>query len=89
MTLVQSDRGFWFLMHEPRLSQPDDGPDGVRVVSESSAIGDYEDSWDRPGSSFLWLGDRLHLNREEVAEAVKHMQRWLDTGRLAEAEVAP
>lgn len=25
-------------------------------IQESSAIGDYSDSFDRPGSSYIWLG---------------------------------
>ena len=55
----------------------------MRLFQESSAKGDYEDSLDRPGSSFLWIGRNHHLNREEVAEFVKHLQRWLDTGSLS------
>ena len=53
------------------------------LALESSAVGDYDDSVDRPGSSFLWFGDHHHLNREEVSELVGFLQHWLDTGRLA------
>jgi hypothetical protein len=54
----------------------------TRLIQESSAIGDYEDSFDCPGSSYLWVGDDHHLDREEVAELIENMQHWLDNGRL-------
>jgi len=54
------------------------------LIQESSAIGDYEDAFDKPGSSFLWVGRYHHLNRMEVAELIERMQHWLDTGRLKE-----
>jgi hypothetical protein len=78
MRLEKSERGFMFLLHEQYRTPHEDD----RLASESSAIGDYPDSFDRPGSSFLWIGDNHHLNREEVAEFVSHLQRWLNTGRL-------
>lgn len=69
-------------------------------IYQSSAIGDYEDSFDRPGSSFLWInGD--HFDREDVQwlvgkddwsdmhlpeEARPHLQAWLDTGSLVVSE---
>ncbi len=71
-------------------------------LQASSAIGEYPDSWDRPGTSFVWLGatdkgphldelSRMHLNREQVAELVVHLQAWLGVGRLtlADAEGRP
>lgn len=39
------------------------------------------------GSSALWVGvasDRMHLDRERVAELIKVMQNWLNTGSLIE-----
>jgi len=53
-----------------------------RVVQQSSAIGDYDDSFQRPGSSYLWLGESLHLDRDQVRELTVLMQNWLETGRL-------
>lgn len=53
------------------------------TLQQSSVIGDYADSLDRPGSSFVWLGvdsERMHLNREQVAGLIARLQRWLDTG---------
>lgn len=55
----------------------------TRLIGESSAIGDYDDSMDKPGSSFLWVGTDHHLNREEVRELIQRMEHWLATGRLA------
>jgi hypothetical protein len=54
----------------------------TRLIQESSAIGDYENSFDCPGSSYLWIGQYHHLNREEVAELIARMQYWLKTGRI-------
>ncbi len=79
MKITKSDRGFFILKHELYVN-PDHQ---TRIVSESSAIGDYEDAFDRPGSSALWVGDDHHLNREELAELIKYLQCWLDTGRLS------
>lgn len=78
MHTEQSDRGFLHLIH-PAYLPPHDLQ---RIISESSVVGDYDDSWDRPGSSALWVGEHHHLTREQVRELVAHMQTWLDTGRL-------
>lgn len=79
MRIEFTERGFPCVKHEvyPPGADKDD-----RVIQASSAIGDYEDSFDKPGSSFLWVSNTHHLNREEVAELITHMQRWLDTGYL-------
>jgi len=81
MQIVKSDRGFEFLNHDAYL--PEHRGEHDRLASQSSAIGDYEDSLERPGTSFLWIGDHHHLNREEVAALVQHLQAWLDTGKLS------
>lgn len=54
----------------------------TRLIQESSAVGDYPDSMDNPGSSFLWVGNDHHLNREEVTELVSRLLWWLKTGHL-------
>ncbi len=54
----------------------------TRLIQESSAIGDYEDSEDNVGSSYLWVGNDHHLNREEVSLLVHIMSSWLIDGRL-------
>lgn len=71
-------RGFHIIVREAYLEPHEE----TRVIQESSAIGDYDDSFSNPGSSFLWLGDKHHLNREEVAELIKAMSFWLETARL-------
>ena len=76
MKAIESERGFIHIVHPLYVNQLD-----ARVISESSAIGDYKDS-DQPGSSYLWVGDGHHLNREEVQELIKLMQHWLDHKRL-------
>lgn len=78
MLVESTNRGFRIIQHPTRANEPE----MTRLIQESSAIGDYEDSWDNPGSSYLWIGDDHHLNREEVAELIGNMQHWLDTGRL-------
>jgi len=60
-------------------------------LQQSSAIGAYEDSMSKPGSSFVWLGrdvvrDRMHLDREQVFRLVNHLQHWLKTGSLEQRE---
>jgi|GEM_PF-3411062 len=54
----------------------------ARIAGESSAIGDYPDSMDKPGSSYIWIGEAHHLDREEVAQLIRALSIWLNTGRL-------
>jgi hypothetical protein len=77
-----SARGFGFVIHPTYTNEPKE----TRLVSESSAIGDYEDSMGSPGSSYLWVGVDHHLDREEVEELIGYMQGWLDTGCLIPPE---
>lgn len=79
MTPIKCDRGFIFVNHPAYLPPHEE----CRLVSESSAIGDYEDSYERPGTSFLWVGEKHHLNREEVRELRDVLTFWLRTGRLS------
>lgn len=79
MNVTKTSRGFTFVTHK---AYSDQGKNLERLISESSVVGDYEDSYDNPGSSYLWVGDGFHLNREEVSELVKMMTNWLETGRL-------
>lgn len=72
-----SQRGFAHLLADVYVEAGRREP----IVCESSAVGDYEDSLAKPGSSFLHIG-KSHLNREEVAELVEYLDRWLKTGRL-------
>ena len=53
-----------------------------RLIGESSAIGDYEDSMDKPGSSYLWVGNNFHLNREQVKKLIGLMEHWIKFKRL-------
>ena len=80
MTPYVSDRGFRGVDH-PRYLNPHDN---IQILQESSAIGDYDDSWDKPGSSYLWVGADHHLDRDEVRELIGYMKHWLKTGRTAE-----
>lgn len=75
-----SERGFQALV----IKDADRGDFGV--VRQSSAIGSYENSVDKPGSSFLWIGDEVLFNREEVKELISYLQHWLETGDLFKAE---
>ena len=78
MQATRGNRGFTLVSHTKY--PPDKG--AGRLLQESSAIGAYDDGMDNPGSSFLWIGEDFHLNREEVAEMIRLMQGWLDTKRL-------
>lgn len=78
MKIEETGRGFCLLTHTTY-------PPGIietRLVQESSAIGNYEDAYSKPGSSFLWIGREHHLNREEVAELVGYLRTWLSQGRM-------
>ncbi|HNB60356.1 MAG TPA: hypothetical protein PK308_08570 [Phycisphaerales bacterium] len=53
-------------------------------VQESSAIGDYADAFDNPGSSYLWVRwqDAFELDREQAAELHFALGQWLQRERL-------
>lgn len=82
MKIVRSERGFQFLVHGAYVPPHEE----KRLVSQSSVVGEYEDSFERPGSSALWIGDEHHLNREEVAQLVQHLSAWLKSGSLEVVE---
>jgi hypothetical protein len=79
MVVHANERGFPVLHHPP---YPPEATVADRLVQQSSIVGDYPDAMERPGTSALWIGSHHHLNREEVAQLVTHLQRWLDTGAL-------
>jgi hypothetical protein len=79
MKIETTDRGFSIIKHEKYVEKISGM---TRLVQESSAIGDYDNSFDLPGSSYLWIGQDHHLNREEVAELIGFMNNWLKTGKL-------
>lgn len=79
----RSDRGFEYVFYPTYL---DEDSEHSRLVAQSSAIGDYGDSFDRPGSSYLWIGRYHHLNRDEVREFVGLLNLWLETGSLERRE---
>lgn len=87
MKFEETPRGFELVSHEtypPKEARHDPSPlpDSTRLVQQSSAIGNYPDAMERPGSSFLWLGEHHHLNRDEVKELAKRLRVWLATGSL-------
>ena len=54
-------------------------------LQESSAILDYDDSLQKPGSSSVWLGRdeaRMHLDRGSVRALIAKLHWWLKTGNL-------
>ncbi len=79
MKAKKTERGFVIVEHEKYQNTPGEMK---RLIQESSAIGDYEKSFNNPGSSYLWIGQDHHLNREEVRELINRMQCWLETGKL-------
>lgn len=81
-----SGRGFQLVKHD---GYPADATKGIhRLVSQSSSIGNYDDSWDRPGTSALWIDEHFHLNREEVSKLMDYLNHWLETGKLFDAHPA-
>ena len=89
MKLDTTGWGFEVLLHEvyPTSATLDDTH--TRLVQQSSVIRDYDDAFDRPGSSCLWIGEDHHLDREEVAQLVAHLQAWLTTGSLEVTRAQP
>lgn len=79
MRLEETGRGFEIVLHDDYAGNGSES----RLVQQSSAILDYEDSLGHPGSSALWVGKDHHLNREEVEHLVERLSRWLETGSLA------
>ena len=78
MKLIETNRGFFAI----EGNEYPETEKVSRIIQESSAIGDYSDSFDKPGSSYLWVGNDHHLDREEVLQLVKYMNNWLNNGRL-------
>lgn len=83
MRIEKTGKGLSVLLVEKHRHSMDESR-YVRLIQESSTIGDYADSFDRPGSSYLWIGEYHHLNREQVRQLIVYMQRWLNTGELEE-----
>lgn len=85
MTTETTARGFELLTHAKYASPGYEtgGGEETRLAQASSAIGNYDDALDRPGTSYLWIGKEHHLNREEVREFIRQLQAWLDTGGFA------
>lgn len=78
MKIVRAEGGFICVQHETYSETPE----LCRLIQESSAVGDYDDSFDNPGSSYLWVGECHHLDRDEVSELIEMMTVWLETKRL-------
>ena len=78
MKFLKNGRGF----RRVEMLSCENEPRMERLVQESSAIGDYEHSMDVPGSSFLWIGEHHHLDREQVLMLIKVLEFWLAHKRL-------
>ena len=57
MKIGKSGNGFTALLHPPYI----EGSGDPRIVTASSAIGNYDDSFQKPGSSFfmVWVSPPL------------------------------
>ena len=78
MKVIETQRGFRRIMYNSYSNEPK--PE--LLIGESSAIGDYDDAYNNPGSSYLWVGEHHHLNRDEVKMMIQKMQNWIDGKRL-------
>lgn len=76
MKIDKTDKGFEIIEYPNYLGSGE----YTRLAQQSSAIGDYDDSLCKPGSSFLWIGKHHHLNREEIKDLIEHLQYWLCGG---------
>jgi len=75
MKVEHTNRGFGLVKH---IDYGVEVTSHSRLIQESSAIGDSPHR--ECGSSFLWVGEHHHLNRDEVRELTGLMIRWLATG---------
>ena len=81
MEIRYTQRNLQYIHHDPYVSNGDDG-----LIVQSSAINtSYSDSFQRPGSSYLWIKGLFHLNREEIEEMIGYLGTWLKTGKFDEA----
>ncbi len=78
MKVEKTERGFERIVLPANLTENGN----KRLVQQSSSIGDYPDSFDRPGTSYLWIDEHHHLNREQVRELIAHLSAWCETGSL-------
>lgn len=72
--------GFRVVAHPVYSSSIGCESDVARLIQEDSAIGDCD--YNIPGSSYLWVGSKHRLDREEVRELVGLMSHWLEHKRL-------
>jgi len=80
MEFEKSERGFICVTHLKYGSTEQE-----RILQESSIIGDYSNSMKNPGSSYLWVGEYHHLDREGVAELINILEYWLENKRLPQS----
>lgn len=78
MKLTTTERGFERIEHPIHKAHRVDS----RLIQQSSAVGHYPDSLLRPGTSFVWVGDKHHLNREQALELAYRLIAWAETGSL-------
>mgnify|MGYP001602325901 CR=1 FL=1 len=80
MKLRKTQRGFQIIEFK-------DANDKECSLQQSSAIGNYDDSFDKPGSSLVWLGkgeERMHLTREQVSDLIGSLKMWQETGSFGQ-----
>jgi hypothetical protein len=76
-THKKTNRGFELVTFTDRNGKP------CTLQQSSAIVTEYDDAFDRPGTSAIWLGtgeERMHLNREQVHELAALLNVWLHTG---------
>lgn len=87
MKVSKTHMGFEVIMMPEVIRMPDRLTGEVtRIVQQSSALGEAEDAIDRPGSSYLWLGESHHLDVDEVVSLIRNLENWVATGSLVGSE---
>lgn len=76
MKYATSERGFRFILHDTHANELKE----ERLVSESSAVN--LDAHLAPGGDYLWIGERFHLDHEQVTALRDALAHWLENGRL-------
>ncbi len=90
--LDHTSRGFELIEFKDHYGEP--------CSLQASSLAIYE----KPGTSAIWLGceeaknhhvtgealsPRMHLNREQVAALIAHLQSWLDNDTFAATALKP
>ena len=84
-TVKEDGRGYRWVDFPNDGTKTDPKKQNDMIVGEASAISTkYDDAFDNPGSSFLYIGRQHRLDREEVKQLIDVLKYWLENKLLPE-----